>query len=106
MPHPPLRSWRNAFAGYSPLPLMNNPRFYSAALIGLALTAATMSGAQSEGAAPAAKKEKAAAPQFDKPQAPATLPGKGLAEHDFILMGVRSSSDGKGIRMVKNGQVV
>jgi hypothetical protein len=83
---------------------MNTPRFYSAALIGLALTAATLSGA--EGAAPAAKKEKAAAPVFDKPQAPATLPGKGLAQHDFILMGVRSSSDGKGIRMVKGGKVV
>ena len=76
---------------------MNTPQIYLAALLGLALTAATLSGAQPEKSAPSAKKEKSV--HFDKPQAPATLPGKGLAQHDFILMGVRSSSDGKGIRM-------
>ena len=83
---------------------MNTPRIYLAALLGLAPTATTLSGAQPEKSAPSAKKEKSV--HFDKPQAPATLPGKGLAQHDFILMGVRSSSDGKGIRMVKGGQVV
>jgi hypothetical protein len=83
---------------------MNTPRFHAAALLGLALTAVTLSGAQAEAPGAAAKKEKA--PQFDKPQAPANLPGKGLAQHDFVLMGVRSSSDGKGIRMVKGGKVV
>jgi len=90
---------------------MHTPRIYSAVLFGLALTAATLADAQSETPratpAPAAKKEKAnPAAQFDRPQAPATLPGKGLAQHDFIVMGVHSSSDGKGIRMVKGGQVV
>ena len=83
---------------------MNTPRIYLAALLGLAPTATTLSGARPEKSAPSAKKEKSV--HFDKPQAPATLPGKGLAQHDFILMGVRSSSDGKGIRMVKGGQVV
>ncbi|MSU64666.1 MAG: hypothetical protein EXS38_00850 [Opitutus sp.] len=90
---------------------MHTPKTYSVALFGLALTAAVLSAAQSETPratpAPAAKKEKAdPAAQFNRPQAPATMPGKGLAQHDFILMGVRSSSDGKGIRMVKGGQVV
>lgn len=89
---------------------MNTPRSYSAAFLGLALTAAAVAYAQSESPkatpAPAAKKEKVnPAAQFTKPQAPETLPGKGLAQHDFILMGVRSSSDGKGVRMVKGGKV-
>ena len=43
---------------------------------------------------------------FTKPQAPETLPGRGLKEHDFFVSGVQSSRDGKGIVMVKNGQVV
>ena len=90
---------------------MYTPQNYSAVLFGLALTAVTLSAAQTEAPratpAPAAKKEKAnPAVQFDRPQSPATMPGKGLAQHDFILMGVRSSSDGKGIKLVKGGQVV
>src|SRR5882724_1887806 len=107
-----LCPWLAAAVGYHGLLiLMHTPRIYSAVLFGLALTAATLADAQSETPratpAPAAKKEKAnPAAQFDRPQAPATLPGKGLAQHDFIVMGVRSSSDGKGIRMVKGGQVV
>ena len=43
---------------------------------------------------------------FTKPQAPETLPGHGLKEHDFFVSGVKSSRDGKGIVMVKDGQVV
>ena len=42
---------------------------------------------------------------FTKPQAPAALPGRGLMELDFFASGVHSSRDGKGIVMVKNGQV-
>jgi hypothetical protein len=90
---------------------MKTPRSCSAAVFGLAFVVSTVAYAQSEApgksAAPAAKKEKAnPAAQFTKPQAPETLPGKGLAQHDFIVMGVRSSSDGKGIKMIKGGQVV
>ena len=43
---------------------------------------------------------------FDRPQAPETLPGNGLKQHDFFAAGVHSSRDGKGIVMVRNGQVV
>src|SRR5262249_19324111 len=43
---------------------------------------------------------------FTVPQAPKTLPGHGLNEHDFFVSGVQSSRDGKGIVMVTNGQVV
>jgi hypothetical protein len=43
---------------------------------------------------------------FDRPQAPEVLPGRGLREHDFFAAGVQSSRDGKGIVMVRNGEVV
>lgn len=43
---------------------------------------------------------------FTIPQAPEKLPGNGLKQHDFFVSGVQSSRDGKGIVMVKNGQVV
>jgi hypothetical protein len=43
---------------------------------------------------------------FNKPQAPAKLPGNGLKQHDFFVSGVQSQRDKKGIVMVKNGQVV
>jgi hypothetical protein len=103
-----LHPWRGPDELHTPsIPLMKTLRPYSSALLGLALVVSSAAYAQSEPPAATAKKEKAnPAAQFNKPQAPETLPGKGLAQHDFILMGVRSASDGKGIRMVKGGQVV
>ena len=90
---------------------MKIPRFYRSLLLSLcAVVVSGLSLASAQEAKsnqPAAKKEKKGPPaaKFDKPQAPETLPGKGLAEHDFIVMGYQSSRDEKGIRIVKGGQV-
>ena len=42
---------------------------------------------------------------YDKPQAPATLPGKGLAEHDFLFAGQQAFRE-KGVQIVRGGKVV
>ena len=70
---------------------MKNPRSSASLVIGLFVAASGFS------------MDNAGVPKV--PQAPATLPGNGLKQHDFLVSGVESSHDGKGIIIVKNGQV-
>jgi hypothetical protein len=86
---------------------MHTPRSSLFLIFGLTVVVATglaLHGAQ-DAKAPAAAKEKKAV-VFDKPQAPATLPGKGLLERDFLLVAHLAARDDKGIQIVKGGKVV
>jgi hypothetical protein len=95
---------------------MKSPRFFSFVVVTVAAFGATrLSAAENvtfKPSAEALERAKGSAAitahpgGFTKPQAPEVLPGNGLKEHDFFVSGVKSSRDGKGIVMVKNGAVV
>ena len=96
-------------------PIMKNPFLSSLGVSFAALALTSLISAQDKPFTPskeALERAKGSAAKtahpggFNKPQAPANLPGKGLKQHDFFVSGVQSQRDKKGIVMVKNGQVV